>query len=50
MKTDPLREQTILDVTQQLGSIGATGGSMENCPDMKARVVRLIALLRSAMY
>ena len=50
MKTDPLREQTILDVTQLLGSIGATGGSMENCPDMKARVVRLIALLRGAMY
>jgi len=50
MKTDPLRQQTILDITEQLISIGTPSGSLENCPDMKERVVRLIALLRSAMY
>ena len=50
MKTDPLRQQTILDITERLMDIGAPSGSLENCPDMKERVVRLIALLRSAMY
>ncbi len=50
MKTDPLRQQTILDITERLMDIGAPIGSLENCPDMKERVVRLIALLRSAMY
>ena len=43
MKTDPLRQQTILDITERLMDIGTPSGSLENCPDMKERVVRLIA-------
>lgn len=50
MKTDPMRQQMILDITEQLTAIGTPSGSLENCPDMKDRVVRFIALIRSAMY
>ena len=50
MKTDPQRQQTILDIAGQLMQLGAPSGTLDNCPDMKERVVRLIGLLRSAMY
>ena len=50
MKNDPLRQQTILEITSRLVDIWTPSGSLENCPDMKERVVRFISLLRSAMY
>ena len=50
MKTDPLRQQTIMDVAQALVELGEHSGTLDNCPDMKERVARLISLLRSALY
>ena len=46
--TDLLEKGGLGSITEQLISIGTPSGSLENCPDMKERVVRLIALLRSA--
>ena len=47
---NPLRQQVILDVARELVDLGEYSGTLDNCPDMKERVVRLIGLLRSAMY
>lgn len=50
MKTDNLRQQTILEVTDGLVAVGSTGSRLENCPDMKERVAKFISLLRCALY
>jgi serine O-acetyltransferase len=51
MKTDLHGQQVILRVTEQLTDIGSSGGTLlENCPDMKDRVVQFISLVRGAMY
>ncbi len=47
---NPLRQQVILDVARELVDLGEYSGTLDNCPDMKERVIRLIGLLRSAMY
>ena len=39
-----------MDVAGKLVDLGEYSGTLDNCPDMKERVVRLIGLLRSAMY
>ena len=50
MKHDSLHQQAIREITERLISTGNMDGTLENCPGMKERVARLIALLRSAMY
>ena len=50
MKHDSLHQQAIREITEHLISTGNMDGTLENCPGMKERVARLIALLRSAMY
>ena len=50
MKHDLLHQQAIREITERLISTGNMDGTLENCPGMKERVARLIALLRSAMY
>ena len=50
MKHDLLHQQAIREITERLISTGSMDGTLENCPGMKERVARLIALLRSAMY
>ena len=50
MKHDSLHQQAIWEITERLISTGNMDGTLENCPGMKERVARLIALLRSAMY
>ncbi len=50
MKPDTLHQQTIRDITEKLVAVGDETSTLENCPGMKERVTRLIALLRSAMY
>ena len=50
MKHDSLHQQAIREITERLISTGGMDGTLENCPGMKERVVRLIGLLRSAMY
>ena len=50
MKHDSLHQQAIREITERLISTGGMDGTPENCPGMKERVVRLIGLLRSAMY
>ncbi len=50
MNIDPLSQQTILDITDALTRVGNPGGRLENCPDMKERAIKLISLLRSALY
>ena len=50
MKHDTMHQQTIRDITEKLVAVGDETSTLENCPGMKERVTRLIALLRSAMY
>ena len=45
MKHDSLHQQAIREITERLISTGNMDGTLENCPGMKERVARLIALL-----